>query len=95
MKNIEVVKWWEKKRKIFNIFLILFISLTALFNPSLKSFLSEFIIWILLVNLFYCLGAGFELSLKHYKIEFTNYMRWLVFVLGTLISFLTIFSFHL
>lgn len=81
--------WWEKKRILFNSFVGISGVVSIMFLEVGLSFriLIEILIWIILVNLFYCFGFLVE-SLDNYylnKILKTEKLRLILFIIGTTI----------
>lgn len=92
----ESIKWWENKRKIYNIviFLTLIIPLKYLFSEYVNQNASEFsfiylidiIFWLIGANLLYCLGFGVELTAQYYRKKKSKNIRNLLFYSGLIFS---------
>ena len=88
------VRWWEKKRILFNIIVIgtqLFVMLVMLNETTLFGIPSAIInslFYLLAANLFYCLGWGLEILSSHYLPgrELSKDRRSALFVLGLVFS---------
>ena len=88
------VKWWEKKRLLFNIILVLFTGFMALIKSELpNSWLNNWslisaLIWIFGANLVYCGSWGSELLWSHYLKRTPFWVEWrmFIFILGVLFS---------
>ena len=96
---MKMVEWWEKKRYLYNIILIVFliftlISLTDHYGLMLSIFgaVIQAIGFVIFGNIFYTIGwAGGVL--RHYYSSgdpLSNSSRWILFVLGCLFSMLVI-----
>lgn len=93
---LPAVRWWERRRFLYNALLILveaFISLSHFEN--LKSFgigsgIFQTIIANLIANVFYSLGWGVEVFAIYYfeRIRFNETSRRILYVLGLLFSLL-------
>lgn len=91
------VRWWERMRIVYNIIIIGIIATSFFFVRSGYSYgysyrrVTERIIvlgiYLVIVNLFYCLGWGLDLLLRHYfKTKgFGKGLNISLFVLGTLL----------
>lgn len=85
----ESVKWWEKKRILYNVILIGFALVFAFAknefpntNWSIESTLS-ICVWIFGANIFYCGGWGSEVLLKYYVDgKINKNMRKFLFIMG-------------
>lgn len=91
-----IINWWERKRKYYNVFLIIsFILIIGIEGEIILSHKFKFsnvillAIYLALGNVSYYLGAGFELTMKKYNIHISK-SRWLFLFLGFFISFLQI-----
>ena len=93
------VKWWEKKRWVYNVILVgVEIIMMLIYWESTKWFgIGESIIWsfafTLVANIFFSIGWGIDILVKYYfkKDIFSEKTRFIFFVLGLLFSiFLTI-----
>lgn len=92
----EMILWWEKRRLIYNVFLIGFSAL-LIYNfwdypmrtiIGSEQIISNAIVFVFGANLFYSLGWGLEI-LRHnlYKANGLNKnKRWTLFTLGTFFS---------
>ncbi len=93
------IRWWERKRLLYNVFPLLGGLLVPFLRsdvPNGISTLSPFLIILFFLfgaNIFYTLGWATELLLQYYfKIPlWGNGIRRILFVLGTLFSFLWMF----
>lgn len=101
LEILSIVKWWEKKRLIFNI-LIGASGLTGLIIFDKLSYLSSIIglmFWYAIIaNLCYCLGWGDYILKLYYKKETTPDIagRNILFYLGLLFSlFITFYGTYL
>ena len=96
MKNKDIVSWWERKRKLYNVLLIL-LCVYIVYDDYYTNYRPEeyydvsgevFIIlfWLFGANIFYTAGAGLELAFKHYGIQTSIGLRWVLFGMGLLFS---------
>mgnify|MGYP005870232821 CR=1 FL=1 len=93
------IKWWEKKRLIYNIFTLLGGLICVFLRSGVPNGVSSYqnfliiFFWLFGANIFYTFGWSFEFLLNHYfKTNFwNNNVRKLIFILGTIFSFLWMF----
>jgi len=93
------VKWWEKKRILYNVITLVGGLLVLLLRsevPNGISSLSNYIIigyWLFGANIFYTCGWGLEILLNYYfKFRFwRDGIRLILFVLGSSFSFCWMF----
>jgi len=89
------IHWWEKKRWIFNLIILLSIFILALQKFSmvekmgLRIFLVTTLLYLLIGNIFFSLGWVIELLIKFLipKINFSNNYRTFFLLIGLLFSF--------
>lgn len=100
--HLKMVDWWEKKRYLYNIILIVFLILilTSLrgyygFMLSVQAAIIQAIGFVIFGNIFYTIGwAGGILRHYYYSSYPLSYTgRWVLFVLGCLFSIVMIY-FH-
>ena len=89
-----IVKWWERKRIIYNL-VIIFVQITIALNEwmgVLRWGISDVLIgsalFLLIANGFYTFGWAFEFLFQHYFSGFKlkPFHRLLIFILGLLFS---------
>jgi hypothetical protein len=89
---LEIVQWWEKRRWIYNFFIlipILFLGMVSLDSfTHLGDFLIVVIIWVLGANVFYTMGWALEILMYTYygKIVYNSTVRIALFWVGTVFS---------
>jgi hypothetical protein len=95
LKSKEVVKWWEGKRKIYNLFLLAAIILSFIWPNSEQGIginvnldILYILFWFLGANIYYSLGAGLDLTFKYYGIELSKPIRYFSLIFGIIISIL-------
>ncbi|NVK63309.1 MAG: hypothetical protein HWE22_01930 [Flavobacteriales bacterium] len=99
---MKMVQWWEKKRYLYNIILVVFIVFTLFslsdylgFILSLPEAIIQGIGFVIFGNIFYTFGWATGV-LRHYYSSgdsLSNTSRWTLFTLGCLFSFVVI-HFH-
>jgi len=88
------VRWWEKKRKVYNIMLVGIASLLMVIDIMSRGFIInlmlldilEAAIWIFGANVFFSLGLGVELVINHYRKKESENLRNTLFISGLLFS---------
>lgn len=92
---IEAFSWWEQKRLIYNLIIGLEgLTLLLIFSfPFVEKLISTIIVYGLIANVFYSIGFLLEMANIYYLKSKLNpeYLRWPLFVLGTLFSMLVTF----
>lgn len=97
-----IIRWWERKRFIYNLVIIFVQVIIALdyWNGVLRWGISDVLIgsafFLLLANGFYTFGWAMEFLINHYfsRFKLKPIHRWLILILGFLFSiFLTILIF--
>ena len=96
-KMMSAFVWWEKRRLFYNIY----VTLAGVFGLVLSFFPMSFldfvgiVMWMIVANVFYCLGFLVELFVKHYfksTKAFDNRTRQTLFWLGCIFSMLLTFA---
>ena len=98
-----ITTWWEQKRILYNLIIILMLAyelVTHSSKPPLLSMASnQFIeysdlhrtLWILLIaNLPYCIGTGLENTIRFSNNDYNKYHSWFLFVTGLFVSWVFI-----
>lgn len=100
MENKEIIKWWEGKRMIYNLILIGFAifvivwdyryysSIGTLTDYDLGGNIEKTVFLIILSNIGYCLGGGFDAACKYYEQSLLNVYRHSLYWIGVVISIL-------
>ena len=89
------VKWWERKRFIYNVIalvgglLVLLIRSAVPNGIGLNNPFFDMVFWLFIANIFYTCGWGSEILLNYYfKLPFFgNKIRLVLFIIGCIISF--------
>ncbi|MES2799667.1 MAG: hypothetical protein V4638_06600 [Bacteroidota bacterium] len=98
--SIDIVKWWERKRWVFNVVLIVsFVFFTYLVSQFemkdyvFKNLKAAFLIELVLGNIIYCFSWLIELMVNFYadKVRFSDNLKWAVFAMGLLITVIVSF----
>lgn len=90
MVDIQPLNWWESKRLIYNLAILVgaFMAYLIISTSSRELSIVEVLIWIFGANVFYTMSWAFELIFyKFFKTyPFNKTFRKIIFVLGTLFS---------
>lgn len=92
------IKWWERKRLMYTLITLSGGLLVLLIRSGVPngvgpiSPIGELIFWIVVANIFYTCGWGFEVLFNYYfKFNFGNPIRLSLFIVGTVFSFISMF----
>lgn len=89
-----IIKWWERKRFIYNLVIIFVQVIIALdyWNGVMRWGISDVLIgsafFLLIANGFYTFGWAMEFLINHYfsRFKLKPIHRWLIFILGLAFS---------
>ena len=88
--DIEPLNWWESKRLIYNLALLVgaFLAYLIISTSSREFSFVALIIWIFGANVFYTMSWAFELLFYNFskKYPFNDTSRKIIIVIGTLFS---------
>jgi len=92
----EIVKWWKKKRLIYNLVLIgftvsfiladYFARRDQMDNYELKELFLFAVIWVFGANIFYVFGSGFEAVSTYFGLSFHIIFRYFLYISAILFS---------